>query len=185
MVQTNINTEKLAVGDYLSEIQYYKVIKVNPKTVALIDDKGKESTVDKELIALGMHSASQYTSEKVVTRTEIKEILEQAGNNVFTVNFNKQVKDKEVKDKLLNAIKNEEGNPLSYQEMEKALKKVSKHLMEGEERTLIGHLYSNEPQMGRTQVIDLEIPIGEYRVRQVDHRTINWLIIKNVKYIVK
>lgn len=181
----NINNEKLIVGDYLSEVQYYKVIKINPKTVVLVDDKGKESFVDKELIALGMHSASQYMSEKVVTRTEIKEILEKAGNNVFTVNFNKQVKEKEVKDKLLNAIKDEEGNPLSFEEMEKGLKKLSKHLMEGEQRTLIGHLYSIEPEMGRSQVVDLEIPRGTYRIRLVDHRTINWLILKNVKYVVK
>lgn len=48
----------------------------------------------------------------------------------------------------------------------------------------MGYLLETEPKMGRSQVIDLEAPAGR-RHRLVDHRTINWLILKNIKYVTK
>jgi transcriptional regulator NrdR family protein len=185
MNKINLNIDQLKVGNYLSETQYYKVVKINPKTATLINERGVETNFNKELIAEGMYSASLYDSEKNVNRTEINEILQQAGNNIFTVNFNKQVKEKDIKEKLLDAIKDEEGNPLSYEEIENKLKKISQELTKGEERTLIGYLFELNTLRGRSLVIDMEIPPEQNRVRQVDHRTINWLILKNTKYIVK
>lgn len=38
--------------------------------------------------------------------------------------------------------------------------------------------------LGRSTVIDLNVET-ENKFRQVDHRTIDWLIIKNVKYVLK
>jgi len=55
----------------------------------------------------------------------------------------------------------------------------------GEIRTLRGKLVSSEPLLGRSYVEDLDIPMGQYRFRQADHRTILWLICDNVKYVVK
>lgn len=54
----------------------------------------------------------------------------------------------------------------------------------GENRTLTGYLISTEPKMGRSQVIDLEIVTG-HAERLVDHRTLNWLISKGIKYELK
>ena len=50
----------------------------------------------------------------------------------------------------------------------------------GEERTMIGHLIDIEPKMGRSYVFDLE----KKGTRLVDHRTLDWLIIKGTKYYV-
>lgn len=57
----------------------------------------------------------------------------------------------------------------------------------GEERTLIGHLKSIEAHLGRTNVVDLEVPVGDKTLglRQIDNRTINWLVLDNIKYVTK
>ncbi|PSF37826.1 hypothetical protein C7H19_07530 [Aphanothece hegewaldii CCALA 016] len=180
-----VDFSKLKLGDYLFDIQYYKVVEVNPKSIAVINERGFGSEIDKDIIEEGMYSASQYEFEKIVSRTEICEILEQAGNYIFTVNFNKQIREKDLKDKLLAAIKDKKGNPLSHLEIEKALSKVSQEAIQGEERTLVGYLLKVEPKMGRSTVIDIECPVERNRIRLVDHRTINWLILRNVKYVVQ
>ena len=60
------------------------------------------------------------------------------------------------------------------------VKALSKELLEGKESRIVGRLSQAAGKLGRSLVIDL--PTQGYR--QVDHRTIKWLIIKNVKYIV-
>lgn len=54
----------------------------------------------------------------------------------------------------------------------------------GDRRVLRGRLVKPEPLMGRSYVEDLDKPIGD-RLRQVDHRTIEYLILEGVKYTVK
>ncbi len=54
---------------------------------------------------------------------------------------------------------------------------------DGQERILRGRLIRPEPLLGRSMVEDLDIT-GDNRVRQVDHRTLKWLIVGNIKYIV-
>ena len=60
-------------------------------------------------------------------------------------------------------------------------KALAKEILCGKETTVIGHLSKTEGKLGRSLVIDL--PSKGYR--QVDHRTLKWLIIRNVKYSVK
>lgn len=55
---------------------------------------------------------------------------------------------------------------------------------DGSERELRGRLVSHEHLMGRSSVEDLDVKSG-HRLRQVDHRTINWLIVNGVKYVAK
>ncbi len=61
---------------------------------------------------------------------------------------------------------------------------VSFEKADGSERILRGRLVQSESLLGRSMVEDLDAP-KDNRVRQVDHRTIKWLIVDNVKYIVK
>ena len=56
---------------------------------------------------------------------------------------------------------------------------------DGEERVLRGRLVKPEPTMGRSMVEDLDIDPGKHRLRQVDHRTLHWLIVDGVKHVVK
>jgi hypothetical protein len=55
---------------------------------------------------------------------------------------------------------------------------------DGSERKLRGRLIEPEPLLGRSLVEDLDIRSGN-RVRQVDHRTIRWMILDGVRYDVK
>ena len=55
---------------------------------------------------------------------------------------------------------------------------------DGTERTLRGRLIKPEPLLGRSMVEDLDIVSG-HRMRQVDHRTIRWLIVDGIKYTVR
>ncbi len=55
---------------------------------------------------------------------------------------------------------------------------------DGTNRTLVGHLLSAEPKMGRSNVADLEVVTG-HNARQVDHRTLLWIVLKGIKYTVK
>ncbi len=54
---------------------------------------------------------------------------------------------------------------------------------DGTERTLRGRLVKPEPLLGRSMVEDLDEE--KDRLRQVDHRTIKFLIVGGIKYVVK
>ena len=61
--------------------------------------------------------------------------------------------------------------------------KVSFEKSNGDERVLRGRLIHPEPLLGRSMVEDLDVS-SDNNVRQVDHRTIKWLIVDGVKYVV-
>lgn len=183
-ISPKLDVSQLQVGDYISEMIYYQVKKVNSKTVILLDQRGEEVKVDKSLLA-NAWSANQYHSEELVNRHELNNILVQVGHHVFTAHFTKQPKDSDIKKKLLDALRDAEGNYLEPKNAEKNLKKISKSLLEGEERILTGYFVKVNPGLGRSLVIDLEVADDKNRLRQIDHRTINWIIFKGIKYIVK
>lgn len=55
---------------------------------------------------------------------------------------------------------------------------------DGTERILRGRLVAPEPLLGRSMVEDLET-MDKNRLRQVDHRTINWITVDGTRYVVK
>jgi hypothetical protein len=55
---------------------------------------------------------------------------------------------------------------------------------DGSERIMRGRLVTPEPLLGRSMVEDLDITDG-HRLRLVDHRTIRYLVVEGVKYVVK
>ena len=61
------------------------------------------------------------------------------------------------------------------------MKALSKDICDGKPCEIIGHLVDNEHVMGRSLMIDLNAPKGK-GFRYVDHRTIQYIIFKNVKY---
>lgn len=56
--------------------------------------------------------------------------------------------------------------------------------VDGTERVMRCRLVSPEPLLGRSHVVDLDIT-EKHNLRQVDHRSIKWLILNTVKYVVK
>lgn len=174
---------EIKVGDYLSEIQYYKVTDKNPMALIIKNERGFQFSVSNAIVEEGMYSSNQALTEEKVTRTELIEIFSKVGNTIFSVNFNKQPTASDINEAIESTNK---GKILPIKEMKSLIKEAFK----GQERTLTGYLVRTETGFGRSTVIDIEQERGsnpEYdgRLRQVDHRSLNWLIHKNVKYIVK
>lgn len=61
------------------------------------------------------------------------------------------------------------------------MKQITKNLIEGELVEITGHLLESENNLGRSLVTDLNAP-KDNNFRYVDHRTIEYIIFKNVKY---
>lgn len=55
---------------------------------------------------------------------------------------------------------------------------------DGTSRVLVGRLLDVENTMGRSNAVDLQITAG-HNQRQIDHRTLNYLVYKGNKYEVK
>lgn len=172
------NFSEIKVGDYLSETQYYQVTKKTNETISVINERAFEFQISHNIVEEGILSASQFNDERIVIRSELVSILENAKDTVFTVNFHKLPNEKSLLEKLQDVRLADLGDSVK-------LKKLAKSMNLGEERTLIGHLNHTEPKMGRSSVTDLEIPIGHHRNRLIDHRTLNWMIINNIKYRVR
>lgn len=183
MVNKKSESNTIGTGQFLSETQYYRVNRVDSQTITVVNERNFEFNVGKTIVEEGMFTAHQYNQELKVSRTELIEIFSQVGDTVFTVNFNKQPKATDINDAIAEANK---GKIIPIAELQKIVKAAYK----GEERTLVGYLIGVETGFGRSTVIDLEAEKGskpdwDGRLRQVDHRTLNWLISKNVKYCVK
>jgi len=170
-----LNISQLKVGDRMSRLSYLQVLDVSYGAVSVRNEDGAEWTISNTIVENECYSANQFTSEKSVTRSELIDIFNSVGDAIYTVNFNKQPKLADAFDSVCN-----KGKLKSNATIKKELAKA----MEGEERTLVGYTISREIPWGRSMVIDLETE-DKNKIRQVDHRTINWLICKNVKYSVK
>ncbi len=177
------NSSTLKKGQYLSEIQFYQVRETDSYRIELRNERGFEFGAARKIVAEGMYSADQFKETKKVSRTEMAEILTSAYGAVFTVSFQKRVTAKDMKETVANFNK---GNFKSKKEMEKEITSSFK----GTERILIGYLVKPEPIFGRCMCIDLEKDKGDNpkwdaRLVLVTHANLNWLIYKNVKYVIK
>ena len=137
---------------------------------------GETMHVSKDIIEK-MDSGNHNAKEQPVNMTELAEILESVGDTVFTVSFKKLVKESDVQDKLSSMT------PVQLKDA-KTLADLTKSIVEGEECTMTCHLVEAESSLGRSTVIDLTSTLDN-KFRQVDHRSINYIIFKNVKYVLK
>lgn len=177
---------EIAAGDYLSETQYYRVLRNTGTMLEVENERGFPFAVAKGIVEEGIYTANQFDAEKevLVTRTELIRIFGTVNDTVFKVCFNKQPTADAINEAIASANR---GKILPIAE----LKKVVKTAYKGEERVLTGYLVSTETGFGRSMVIDLEADRSkstadwDSRLKQVDHRTLNWLVFKNVKYSVK
>lgn len=55
---------------------------------------------------------------------------------------------------------------------------------DGTERILRGRYLDQDEQLGRSRVEDLDRPPGD-RIRLVDHRTLKWLVVDGIRYVVR
>jgi len=124
-----------------------------------------------------MRAGQAYDNEEKVSRSEMVEQLLNAKQTVMTVNFRKKIDNDYVKNILSNTVADQFTDA-------KKLKNLSKELISGKSTEMTCHLVKCEGKLGRSAVIDLNAaPQNNYR--QIDHRTIDSLVLKNTKYTVK
>ena len=142
------------------------------------NEDGFQWQIAKNIVQEECYSTKE-DDQKKVSKTELAEILMNARDAVVVVNFHKQASADTVHSKLTEA------------DGQKVTKKLLGSLLKGEERTMTGYVIGAEPVLGRTVMIDLEkvkkvdAKGWDNRQRQVDHRTLNWVIYKGIKYFVK
>jgi len=178
-----VNISKVEHGQFLSRLQFYQVKGEDYHGLRIENDRGFGFSVSDNIVENEFFSADQFNEEKAVTRTELIEIFSRAFGALFTVEFNKQPKAKDVNEAIASLNK---GRIMSQRDMKKTITAAFK----GKYRKLIGYLVKPETGLGRSVCIDLEKERGDNpdwdaRIVQVDHRTIKSLIFQNVKYTVK
>lgn len=176
---------KLKVGEVLSEAQYYKVVKIVGDKAQLVNDHSENIVVDNKYVDNSLISASQFEKEEKVNKTELATIFISNPSVVMETNFNKKVDEKEVLAQVMSEISN-----AKLSDIEKAVKAAIKKSINGEPRTMIGRHFGDYNELGRVNFIDMnevKDPNKEYdsRQRQVDPRTLNYIILKGVKYSLK
>ena len=124
-----------------------------------------------------MDSADHFHKEVQSTMTQLAEILQTASDSVFTVSFHRKLQ----ADTLIEKLKDTKLEDLKNA---KQLAQLSKSLIEGELCTMRCILIKSEDSLGRSTVIDLDATTPS-KYRQVDHRTIEYIILRNVKYVLK
>ena len=167
---------KLAMGQFLSMTSYMTVLNIN-NLVAVRNQHGNTMQMSKELLET-MYSAQHYEREINLNMTGLAELLQSVQDIVFTVNFKKQATEAKALNALLSANKN------TFKDS-KQLSALAKMIVSGEDCAMTCHMVEVENNLGRSLVIDLKADCKDNRFRQVDHRSIESIVFKNVKYVLK
>jgi hypothetical protein len=176
-VDSHCKPEELKEGEWLSGTVYYKILNPRGQSHEVEDSFGKTLTVGDSILGREMVSSCQFDREEKVTRSQMVEKLSQAKDTVFTVKFKKKLTGKRVREVM-------EEDDYDTQTPAKRLRILNKAVAGGEDRVLVGFLKDCEPFMGRSAAIDLNVA-GPHKERQIDHRTVEELILNRIKYILK
>jgi hypothetical protein len=168
----------MQLGNWFSETLFFKL---NSHTGAEwsctnLKKEPETYTVPKEQVLNQMYSGTLFESEEKMTRTNLVELLTNANETVFTVTYRRKVTEEDIIE-ILSTVTDEK-------DFEKRRKELAKQIPEGKQVTTTGFLTKTEERLGRSTIIDLSQAYGKgYRL--VDHRTLEEIIIKNVKYSLK
>lgn len=162
--------KQLAVGNWFSGTNYFKAKEQDGDQV-MTKCNGVDVAVSMDILQYEMDSAAAFDKEEKLALTKVVKILKEAHTTVFTICFTCKVDEKVVQEKLAALTQKEFNDP----------KSLAKEILTGKETTIVGRLSKTEGNLGRSLVVTLD---GGKFFASVDHRTIKYLIIKNVKYIV-
>ena len=177
--------DKVKTGDVFSEVQHYKTIKISGNKVQLRNGLDQDIVVDSKYVEDCLVSGDQFIEEKKISKTELTKLFLENPNTVFTVSFNKQVKETDVVKEIMESY---EGS--TPKTIEAAIKKAVKRGLTGEERVLVGYHTGLQDEFGRISCVDMNITKDASKdynsaLRLVDPRSLNHLILKGTKYVVK
>ena len=168
--------KQLTPNQYLSQTSYFHVLAINGDRITVDNSHGNQMYVSKDIIEK-MDSGDHFAKEVSMNMTGLADLLFNVGDTVLTCKFKKQP-NKESAEEVLEKVK------FSDLKDQKKLATLVKGIVEGDECTITGHLVKVENSLGRSTVIDLNAK-SDSKFRQIDHRTIEYIIFKNAKYVLK
>ena len=187
--------ESLKKGSILSETSFFIVKELTPKNVIVNDEHGSEVAISYPYVEKALNSADAFETEERKSMTELAELFINSPRIAMTVAFYKkdvektkkayEAEKKAIIQKVVDA-KVSDIPSLLNELIENPLSKV----IPGELRVMKGRHYGNVDELGRIHFVDMELTslVGkdyDSRIRQVDPRTIQYLIVNNVKYTLK
>lgn len=166
------DAKQVKVGTVFTRFSSGKVVVVSPGGQFRVRNAtGFEWNISPDIFEQEFSVADQVATDTKVSRTEVIEVLNAHPRTAMTVNFNKAPDPKAIADALR----------LGQDKMtDRAWRTKVGELVAGEERTMVGHHYGFYDEHKRLQFQE-----EEKGQRLVDPRSINWLIVNQVKYTVK
>lgn len=187
----------LSQGEILSETSFYTVKGFNPDgSIVVTDDLGHDIKMGRPYIEQICQSANHYTSTEEKSMTELAEIFLSHPRIAMSVCYITKPEEKTAKD--FKAEKEAKITQIQNAPMKDAARLLEELIenpitkfIPGHERIIKGRHYGHQHSTGRVNFIDMEIKASpsskdyDTRTRQVDTRTIQWLIVNKVKYVLK
>ncbi len=185
----------VATGTILSETSFYVVKENQGSKIIVTDDFGHEITLSEKYVSEICTSADRWESEEPKSMTELAEIFINSSRIAMTVAFVTKSTEKTKKEyELEKATKIDEILNATLKNTESLLNDLIEHpitrTIPGKERIMKGRHYGSVDDLGRVHFIDMEISRDvtkdyDTRSRQVDPRTIQWLVVNRVRYFLK
>lgn len=174
----------LKVGDKWSRQSYGKVIKVvGLEGIEVENEHGLQWRISEDLFEKEFLTHDQYDNTEIKTRTELAEICVENPRVVMTICFKKQNESNDVADALQDKL-NGVDDIDELIDNRRRWRKLIRETMADNDRTLVGFHTCAKDTGGRLFFTDMEVEEGS-NVRKVDPRNIRWMIVNNMKYVVK
>lgn len=189
------NTDNLKKGAIFSETQFYVVKEVEKDSVIVTDEFQNDIRLTNNYVNDLLSSADNFSSEEKKNMTELADIFRNSRGIAMTVAFFKKDTKKTAKqfkaevaewtENVKNAFINE-----GVKGLEKYATEPVSDVVKGELRVMKGRHYGQMDDLGRVHFVDMEqikdaSKPEDTRMRQVDPRTIQYVIVNNVKYVLK
>lgn len=187
--------KNLKKGSILSETSFYIVKEVRRNSVDVVDDLGNDLQIGVEYVNAVLSSADYFEKEEKKNMTELADLFINSPRVAMTVAFYKKdvAKTKKAYEAEVNAAIAQVQNA-KVSEVEGLLRNlvvnpISK-VIPGDLRVMKGRHYGNIDDLGRVHFVDMEQDKGtkadyDARMRQIDTRTIQYIIVNKVKYSLK
>jgi len=187
--------KKLKPGSILSENSFFVVKEIKPGKVIVKDEYGNDITIGEAYVDKVLHCADYFEKEEKKTMTELAELFISSPRIAMSLAFYK--KSTEKTKKAFEAEKSAKIKEIQNASLSTAAKlledlienPISKTIP-GELRVIKGRHSGHIDELGRVHFIDMELSKEsdkdyDTRKREVDPRTIQWLIVNKVKYTLK
>lgn len=173
-LKNNNMKKEFKVGEFLSETTY-SVIKKVEKDSIVVTSNGKDFTISKEYAETMLNSSTTFSKTEKRTKTELADIVLNNPKTAMTILYNTKLDINEV------------AKELAYKSLSES---EIKSKLEGKERLIEGYHNGNTNDDGRLNFIDVKIEKDstksyDNRIRQVDLRSIKYVIVNHVKFELK